>query len=137
VPADSDSDLYPNERATRGRPQAFFRELHRAKDHGLRVDEYGDTLDPDVLRERLKILGQFVSNDADGARFDATIGLAFDAEKMEKLRSWRLAFLSRYGHQQVQFMQDMPIIELWRLVDGISDLMRKETALQSQFETNA
>ena len=111
--------------------------MHRAKNYGLRFDEFGDTLDPAKLQEELRRLGLFTGTDSDGARFNANMAYAFDVEELEKLRVWRLAFLGRYCHQQAAFLRDTPIMELRSMIDSTIELMTRESSLQSAHETRA
>jgi hypothetical protein len=102
----------------------------------LRVDDDGETLDPDVVRARLRTLAQFTGTDADGARFDALIASSFDPSEMMRIRAWRAAYLGRYMHQQAATFGDMPVDELWSWVHETSELLKAENPMSSKRETD-
>lgn len=110
--------------------------MHRAANDGLRTDRNGETLDPDVARKRLQILGQFTGGDADGTRFDAIMATSFDPYEMRRLQQWRAAYLGRYMHQQVSQLAEMPVDEIMALVHETSELLKAEHPLTTQQQTN-
>ena len=88
------------------------------------------------VRRRLRRLGGFTGNDADGARFNATVALTIDPVVLERERLRRHVYLGRYMHQQAASLAEIDVPTLRAYVDLLSELLRAEHPVSSMTETD-